>query len=161
MIALAIFLAVIILMTLLITISRSKSPVVGDIGTTTATGLNATSSIPAPVKSAVNFPTVMEAGDAVNVVDQAARDSVSVASVTVVEKTWITVRDGSRVLGAALIGAGTHTDVTVSLLRGTTAGNTYQVVLHTDNGDKAFNVQSDPLVLGSDGMTMGSAFTAR
>lgn len=81
--------------------------------------------------------------------DQAAGESVAVTGMSVTSDSWIAVReaDGSRVLGAARVAAGTES-VTVPLLRATAAGTGYEVVIYTDDGDRAFDMKKDMLVSG-------------
>jgi hypothetical protein len=75
---------------------------------------------------------------------------------------WIVVRDyedqtPGRILGAARFNV---TDglvpETVTLLRGTEAGATYQVVFYNENGDRVFDLADDTLVDG-----ISATFTAQ
>lgn len=81
--------------------------------------------------------------------DQAAGESVMVSGIQVTSDSWVAVRDadGSRVLGAARVAAGTQS-VTVPLLRATVAGKGYEVVIYADDGDRAFDMKKDTLVSG-------------
>ncbi len=81
--------------------------------------------------------------------DQPAGDTVAVTGITVATESWVAVReaDGSRVLGAARVAAGTKS-ATVELLRATVAGKGYEVVIYTDNGDRIFDMKKDALVSG-------------
>lgn len=98
-----------------------------------------------------------QAALALDVANQPAGESVMVTGITVDKVSWIAVRepDGSRVLGAARIDPGTRS-VTVSLLRATTAGNRYEVVIYEDDGDRAFDMKKD-IVVGN----IGPEFTAQ
>lgn len=65
---------------------------------------------------------------------------------------WIVVRDYKDGVGSGVLGAARYntTDglipTTVSLIRGTEAGKSYQVVFFTENGDKAFKLADDKLI---------------
>lgn len=86
---------------------------------------------------------------------------MSVSSATLSQTGWVAVRDsGGRVLGAARLDAGVHEAVQIPLLRNTVSGEHYQVLLYTDDGDKAFDLHIDALVMNSDGSIAGAAFTA-
>jgi hypothetical protein len=86
-----------------------------------------------------------------------------VSSVTFSKPGWIAVRDErSWTLGAAWFDAGTHTDVTIELLRATEAGKSYQVQLYIDTlGDHTYDVHGETLVMNADGSVAGSNFKAR
>lgn len=92
---------------------------------------------------------------AIEVHDQPAGPSVIIDSVTVPPPgVWIAVRevgDGNlgNVLGAALVG-GPRADVPVQLLRDTEPGTTYAVELYRDNGDDAFNLDTDSVYVDFD-----------
>ena len=64
---------------------------------------------------------------------------------------WVAVRedrDGvfGNILGAQYLPAGTYTNVTVDLLRGTEPGKIYYAVLYKDDGDKVFDYEKDSIV---------------
>lgn len=104
-------------------------------------------------------PSMVSTGEAVTVRDQAAGDSVAVASVSLKQMGWVAVRDSDgRVLGAARFDAGTWSDVSVPLLRGTVAASPYQVLLYADDGDRAFDLHKDILITGSNGGVAGTTF---
>ncbi len=106
--------------------------------------------------------SVAVSGDAVSVQDQSAGDTVRVDSATLPHMGWVAVRDGDgRVLGAARLEAGAHTTVQVELLRATETGERYQILLYVDDGDKAFDLHKDTLLMNADGSVSGAAFTAR
>lgn len=87
--------------------------------------------------------------------------SVVVASVTLNQSSWIAIRDESgSILGAGLFPAGTQTDVSVPLLRGTEAGQHYQVLIYVDDGNKQFDFHKDALLTGADGSVVGTTFAA-
>jgi hypothetical protein len=96
----------------------------------------------------------------VEVADQPAGSIVAIHSVTLVKMGWVAVRDNEgRILGAARFDEGTHTGI-VELLRNTVAGNSYQVLLYVDDGDRAFDLHKDILVSESDGRVAGTTFVA-
>ncbi len=98
----------------------------------------------------------------ISVADQSAGTTVSVSSVTFAEIGWIAIRDDRGwTLGASRFPAGTHSNVKVELLRGTTAGERYQVLLYVDDGDGAFDLDNEILVTKSDGSVAGAMFTAK
>ncbi len=93
---------------------------------------------------------------------QKAGRSVAVRAV-VQTPTWVVVyesRNGTpgNVLGASLFFPERSTG-TVELLRGTTAGQTYFVTKHRDNGDRRFSLHSDAL-LEEGGQAVWTTFTA-
>ena len=104
-------------------------------------------------------PSIIGSGEAVTVRDQAAGDSVAVASVTLAQMGWVAVRDDNgRVLGAARFDAGTWTNVSVPLLRGTGPSSNYQVLLYADDGDRAYDLHKDILITGANGGVAGTNF---
>lgn len=110
----------------------------------------------------VNSSLSEESNSAVMVRDQAAGASVSVASVETDASTWVVVREDKNgvlgnILGAARIDAGNSSQVVVSLLRPTIVGQTYQVVLFKDDGDKKFDHKID-VPLTSDGVLIAQPF---
>lgn len=105
--------------------------------------------------------TVAE-GNSLTVVDQAAGMNVAVRSVTLTEKGWIAIRDESgSTIGAALVAAGTHSDVSVPLLKPTKAGQNYQALIYFDDGTKTFDLQTETIVLNPDGSVAGATFNAQ
>lgn len=107
-------------------------------------------------------PTVVAEGNSVSVEDQPAGMSVMLASATLSQEAWIAVRDSmGRTLGAALFPAGTQKDVTVPLLRTTSAGENYQVLVYFDDGTKTFNLKTETIVLNPDGTVAGATFLAQ
>lgn len=107
-------------------------------------------------------PTIAGSRESVTVEDQAASMSVQVKEAALAELGWIAVRDADgRTLGAGRFDAGTHTNIEVPLLRGTVAGERYQVLIYVDDGDKAFDIHKDILVTRGDGSVAGDTFSAR
>lgn len=100
-------------------------------------------------KDAMGESTTTQPTSSFMAADQTAGMSVMVSGIQVAGDSWVAVReaDGSRVLGAALVTAGTKS-ATVELLRATVAGKSYEVVIYTDDGDRAFDMKKDALVSG-------------
>ncbi|MDP4020887.1 MAG: hypothetical protein Q8P58_02510, partial [Candidatus Adlerbacteria bacterium] len=91
--------------------------------------------------------------------------SVMVSSATVTSPTWVVVyesKNGVRgnALGAALFFP-QDGDKTINLLRATTAGQTYFVGRHVDNGDKQFSLTLDKPVVNAAGSPVYVEFRAR
>lgn len=102
---------------------------------------------------------------AVLVIDQAAGNMVTVASVETDVSTWVAVREMKggmmgNILGAARVDAGASNNVVVNLLRPTMAGGDYSVVLFADNGDKMFDHKMD-MAIASDGDVISQSFMAQ
>jgi hypothetical protein len=100
-------------------------------------------------------PTVeVNTGEEISAEDQPAGDSVRVMEAKLSRVTWLAVRDPLRIYGAAKVtppqGGGTMQDITIPLLRNTTAGTSYTVVAYVDDGDGAFDFKKDSLVSGLD-----------
>ena len=123
-----------------------------------ATSTTAISSTSTSAAGKLN-PSMVGTEEAVTVRDQAAGDSVAVASVTLMQQGWVAIRDDSgRVLGAALFGAGTWSDVSVPLLRATSASSSYQVLLYADDGNKQFDLHKEILITDQNGGVAGTTF---
>lgn len=106
-------------------------------------------------------PIIAGSDEALEVADQAPGMSVKVASANLVQTGWIAVRDSNgRTLGAGRFEAGAHQGVEVPLLRGTEAGQSYQVLIYVDDGDRVFDLHKDILVTRSDGSVAGDVFSA-
>lgn len=92
---------------------------------------------------------------AISVADQAAGSAVVIDTLNLpTESGWVVVRDYVDGVAGKILGAARYsTDEglipkTVELMRGTTAGNTYQVVFFTNTGDKKFDLTEDTLIDG-------------
>ena len=101
----------------------------------------------------------------VSVSDQKAGSSVTVSNVSLDSTGWVAVRDDENglmgnVLGAQRLGKGSYTNIKVALLRSTTAGKTYHVVVYKDNGDMTFSKTKDMVVLNN-GNTVSGSFKAQ
>ena len=116
----------------------------------------------APVSTGSDKALPLLTGDeSIKVADQLAGTEVQISSLSLSEMGWVGVRDGDgRVLGAGRFDAGSVKDVTISLLRATVAGESYQALLYVDDGDKIFDLQKDILITGSNGGVAGTNFKA-
>lgn len=106
-------------------------------------------------KSAMSV-TMETAAVELQVADQPAGANVQVARVSTKEIIWVAVReekDGKvgNILGAQKVFVGDGQKVTVDLLRPTTAGGAYRVVVYRDTGSPAFNYREDALIEGVEG----------
>ncbi len=100
--------------------------------------------------------------------DQKAGVVVVLSAVTMpVKNGWIVVhevRDGGlgNILGASRYSEKDGLKPTqVELLRATTAGQTYHVVVYTENGDRVFDKQDDMPVKTADGALVEDTFVAQ
>ena len=97
----------------------------------------------------------------VNVADQPAGTEITVSSLALSNMGWVGVRDADgRVLGAGRFEAGNFKDVTVPLLRTTVAGDSYQVLLYVDDGDRVFDLHKDILITDTNDSVGGTTFRA-
>lgn len=105
--------------------------------------------------------TVQLAGETVTVSDQKAGASVAVDSVSVVKPTWIAIKDTNGwVLGAELINQ-SEDNASVTLIRNTKPGETYQAVMYVDDGDQWFDLHKDALVTDDSDAPVASTFKAQ
>ncbi len=105
--------------------------------------------------------TVSE-GNALTGDNQVAGMSVDLNSVPLTRAGWVAIRDESgRTLGAALFAPGTHSDVSVPLLRSTQADGSYQAIIYFDDGTKTFSLKTETIVLNADGSVAGATFIAQ
>jgi len=100
----------------------------------------------------------------VSVKDQNSGVTVALEQVQLEKLGWVVIHDEDngapgRILGAQLFDAGSWTDGTVDLLRGTLSGKMYYAMLHSDNGDHAFDPKSDTPILGEDGKSVMAKFS--
>jgi len=111
--------------------------------------------------TATSKPTASASGEKVVAEDQGAGGSVKVASVSLTKTSWVAVKDAKGwVLGAARLGAGSHSNVTVPLLRATTAGINYYVVIFVDDGDNVFDHKKDAVLTNAAGTALFDNFYA-
>ncbi|MFC1720903.1 hypothetical protein ACFL0K_01475 [Patescibacteria group bacterium] len=71
--------------------------------------------------------------------------------------TWVAVREDlggelGNILGASRFDVGDYTNAEIDLLRNTSEGSKYHVVMYKDDGDKEFDHKKDVLVEGSNGV---------
>jgi hypothetical protein len=92
-----------------------------------------------------------------SVTNQVAGDTVVLGEVEYpANEGWIVVRDYADGTAGKILGAARYnlTDglmpTSVSLLRKTVKGNTYQVQFYTESGDKAFSTKDDAAVVGGE-----------
>ena len=118
-----------------------------------------TGSVPIDASSG---PSTTSDSESVSVSNQAAGTSIMLSSVTFSETGWVAVRDDRGwTLGAKRFDAGTQSNIAVTLLRATEAGQRYQVLLYIDDGDRLFDVKKEILVTRSDGSVAGAMFSAQ
>lgn len=122
------------------------------------------------VSSTQPTETSSSVGASANVVvaeNQSSGGSVLVKLASLAQDGWVVVhedRDGKpgNVLGATYRTAGLYNNVTVRLLRGTTAGGTYYVMIHKDDGNKDdFSLKTDTDVMTSAGEPVMVTFKAQ
>ena len=105
--------------------------------------------------------TTQSMGETVSVNDQTAGDSVAISSMSLTRKSWVAIKDTKgSILGAGLFPA-SATSGSVPLLRATTAGERYEVLIYVDDSDHVFNFHKDMLVVAADGSPVGAAFNAQ
>ena len=76
---------------------------------------------------------------------------------------WAVVYEDSKgapgwILGARRFGPGMYENEAVELLRGTTPGNVYYVIIHGDNGDKQFDLKADLPLTDESGVNIMQRF---
>jgi len=121
------------------------------------------------VKKVIAPAVVATGSGSITVEDQAPGAVVTLGSVTFpVDAGWVVVHevntDGSlgNILGASRYGLKESlTPKTVELLRATTLGKTYHVVMYNDNGDKVFDKADDVPVTTEGGSRIEDAFTTK
>ncbi len=136
---------------------QNTQPNTTSTGTTTTTGASTTTQ-PSSSASFLTAPS-----------PQAAGTEVTVANVSVTNPTWVVVYEDNNgkpgnALGAGLFfspSQGGATSGTVTLLRGTVAGQSYLVGESLDNGDRVFSLQSDKPVTDMSGAVLWAHFTAQ
>lgn len=97
--------------------------------------------VPPPSSSSSDTSTT---SNSLAVADQSAGKNVVVGKVSVATAGWIVIHEDragkpGNILGALRVDPGTHSGLTVELLRDTSAGQVYYAMLHSDNGDKKFD----------------------
>jgi hypothetical protein len=86
-------------------------------------------------------------------------------SVSTDRTVWIAVQEDNdgelgNILGAALVGEGSHDGLWVELLRNTEAGYIYYITAYAENGDGVFDHETDTLLPGPNGDNVIASFTA-
>ena len=101
--------------------------------------------------------TVVVGNGSLTVTNQDAGDTVVLTKVSYPEKSgWIVVSDYAGGAPGNILGAARYnlddelTPESVSLVRKTVAGSSYQVMFYTDNDDKSFSVKDDMPVSGGE-----------
>lgn len=101
--------------------------------------------------------------DRVDVADQHAASFVILSGVTLAAPSWVAVHESldgqpGNILGATIFNAGASRGK-LELLRATSPGQRYYVRLYRDNGDREFDLQTDPLVVGENKEAIQDVFT--
>jgi len=101
----------------------------------------------------------------ISVKEQTEGVRVILDEVSVENLAWAVIHEEDtdkpgRILGAQLFDAGATKPGTVDLLRGTLAGRAYYAMLHSDNGDRAFNPKNDLPIADEQGNPVMMKFTA-
>jgi hypothetical protein len=127
--------------------------------TSTANASSSTANVSTNISPSTQ--TIASMGETVYATDQKAGNSVAIDSMSLTRKSWIAIKDTKGyILGAGLFQAGATSGV-VPLLRATTAGERYEVLIYVDDTDKIFDLHKDMLVVSADGSPVGSAFSAQ
>lgn len=96
--------------------------------------------------------------------DQSAGSRVALAKVVFDKTGWVAVYENSegvpgKILGAQIFDRGENAGI-VELLRPTEVGMTYYAILHSDNGDRKFDLASDPQMTDKSGKVVSQSFKA-
>jgi len=105
---------------------------------------------------------VASSGNSVTIDDQPAGATVSITRVSLSSPGWVAIHETAggeptNILGAARFDEGVS-ERTVTLLRGTEAGLLYIARLYQDNDDRAFNPDTDPLLVDDKGRAIEDSF---
>ena len=103
--------------------------------------------------------------DYVSLKDQVEGSTVMLDKVGLAQSGWVVIHEDDngkpgKILGAQLFDAGAWTNGQVDLLRGTVSAKSYYAMLHSDNGDRAFDPKKDTDVMDANGMMVMTKFTA-
>jgi hypothetical protein len=140
---------------------ETLSPVVANEGTSTPPVSVANTPKTSNAGASAVVVTTSSMGEMVSVLDQSAGASVVINTMHLARKSWVAIKDTKgSILGAGLFPADS-TSGSVPLLRNTTAGERYQVLIYVDDGDKAFDLHKDMIVTAADGSPVGAAFNAQ
>lgn len=102
---------------------------------------------------------------AISVESQPAGETVIVKRLLLGSRSWIVVHEDERgrpggILGAARFTSGTHTEVSVELLRSTEPGGVYYAMIHSDDGDELFDPKLDTHLPDETGSPLMVRFSA-
>lgn len=111
-----------------------------------------------------NEGTIGVSTNIIEVSDQLAGSMVNIDKVVLDELGWVAIHDDEsgelgKILGAQKFSKGENIGV-VELLRNTVAGNTYHVVLRSDDGVEGFSSTGDAILTDSLGNIILSSFKA-
>lgn len=111
---------------------------------------SAVPAVPGQASVAINKTALADASLA-TVANQPAGSLVTVANITVAAKSWVAVRDSldgaiGNILGAAMVPAGTYTNLQVKLLRPTVKAYNYFLTVFADDGDGVFDYKKDQML---------------
>lgn len=113
-------------------------------------------------KPAVTIPTSSASGETITVLDQPAGANVLVAEVNLTKPSWVAVRDTRGWYPGAAWFSGSEKSVAIPLMRNTEAGQSYEVVIFVDNGDKKFELRGgDTLLTTNSGTPVSATFKAQ
>ncbi|MEK9167940.1 MAG: hypothetical protein AAB769_01270 [Patescibacteria group bacterium] len=116
-----------------------------------------------PVDGSATEMIFTESANTVSAPDQPAGYRVVLNSVAIAKEGWVVIHEDAggvpgNVLGAQRFDVGTYENSVVELLRNTTEGSTYYAMLHTDDGDKMFDLGKDAVMKNSQGAPIMTAF---
>ncbi len=108
---------------------------------------------------------VLSGKNTIDIENQRAGNLVTISSVELNQMGWVVIHEEvggkpGNVLGAALVFVGEHNAVSVELMRKTEKGKTYYAMLHTDDGDKVFDLKKDKPIADSTGAIIQISFVA-
>ncbi len=108
------------------------------------------------------FPVLSGETARVDIVNQEAGSYVRVSNVILEHSGWVAIHEDlngklGNVLGAYLFPEGVSRG-SVELLRDTTPGNIYYAVLYSDNGDRAFELGVDSILIDKDQQPIMATF---
>jgi hypothetical protein len=113
-------------------------------------------------KPAAAIPTSSASGETITVLDQPAGANVIVAEVNLTKPSWVAVRDTRGWYPGAAWFSGSQKSVVIPLMRNTEAGQSYEVVIFIDNGDKKFELRGgDTLLTTNSGTPVSATFKAK
>ena len=119
-------------------------------------------SLPVVTPTTPAVPVSSTGATAVAVDEQKAGNTVAVTMLTLSNPGWVVIhedRNGKpgNVLGATWYQAGIHL-AKVELLRSTVVGGTYYAMIHSDDGDKQFDLKKDLPLMDASGNPIMAMF---